>query len=152
MKFTRIAAVFVVAALATGLVACGDEKADDQTRDEVVDQANAICDKFDKRLSTIDEPSNPRDTEQAAAYFDEAAPAIEAAYIEFKALDPNEETERDWNAFLRNARELKDVTAQIANKAIKGDRSYINDLNEVESVSNDSEEAARRLGATTCAS
>jgi hypothetical protein len=142
----------MVAALALGLVACGDEKQDDQTKDELVQAANRICHKFDRRLETIEEPRNARNTEQAATYFDQAAPAIEAAYLEFKALDPNDETERDWNAFLARARELRQVTRRVADKAVKGDRSYINDLREVESVSDDSEQIARRLGATTCAS
>lgn len=150
MKSIRIAGALIVALLALGVAACGDEEQDDQTRDELVEAANRTCDKFEKRLDEIEEPRNFRSTEQARTYWDEAAPVFESHYIELKALDPNDELEDEWRAFLSRQRELKDVTARIANKAIKGDRSFINDQNEAVRINDDSNGIARRLGARGC--
>jgi hypothetical protein len=147
----RMAGVFVVAGLAVGLVACGDEQADEQSRAELIEAANAICDKYDKRVDDIDEPTSLRKSEQAQAYFGELAPIFEAAEIDFRALDPNEDLEDEWTAFVRKTREGRDLTYRIANKATKRDRSYINDLDEYDRLDRESDELARNVGATGCA-
>lgn len=143
--------MLIVAALGLGVAACGDEEADDQTREELVQAANAICEKYDQRFGEIEQPRNPRNTEEALNYWDEVAPVIESRYIDFSALDANDDMERDWNAYLSRQRELRDVTARVAEKVVKRDRSYINDLNEVRSVARESRQTARSIGASTCA-
>jgi hypothetical protein len=151
MELTKIGMVLATAALALGLAACGDEEQDEQNNRELASAANQICDKFEKRFEDIDEPRNLRDTQDAAPYFDETAGVFEAAYIEFKALDPNDEKRRDWNAFLAKQREITDVSRRVADKTIKRDRSYINDLSELQSANREVNDLARRVGANGCA-
>jgi hypothetical protein len=146
----RMAGVLVVAVLAFGLVACGDEEQDEQNHRELVEAANAICDKYEKRAEEIEEPRNLRSSEQAAAFFGELAPLFEAAEIDFRALDPNDEDEDEWNAYVRKVREGRDIANRVANKSLKGDRSYINDLDELERLDRESDELARNVGANGC--
>lgn len=151
MKFTRIAAVFVVGALALGLAACGDEEADNQSKSEVTEAANTICTNFAKRIDAIDTPTDIRNTEQAATYWGEAAPVVEAKHSELKALDPDDDLVDEYNAYIRKIAELEKLTMTVADKTSEGDRSYINDLEEVDSVAKDAREMAGAIGASQCA-
>lgn len=150
MKLMRIAGVLVLAALALGLAACGDEEQDEQTSAELREAANKICDKYEKRIDEIEEPGNVRNSEQAEAYFGEVAGVVESAELDFSALDPNDELDEEWNAFVRTQREGKDLLTRVAEKATKRDRSYINDLSEIERIDRESDERARRVGASGC--
>jgi hypothetical protein len=154
VKLTKIVVVLALSALAVAATACGDEEQDTQSREELITTANAKCDQFEDDLQTIDRPRGTRGTRNASLlndYYGTLAGVYEARYVELKALDPGEDTENAWRPYIAKERERSDVANRIAEKLAKGDRSALNDAQELNRLDQEVSDEARAVGANVCA-
>src|SRR5262245_2431339 len=94
---------------------------------------NNIChkDKLAIEESGIPKVSEVRHIEVADDYYGTLAGFYETEYSDFAALDPPDDLEDEYNAFLQKDKELVNTTTAIAKKAHTGDKSFINDVDDV---------------------
>lgn len=139
----------VTAVLGLGLTACGG--GGELSKKDLAKKANAICVKADNQGKAIATPANIQDAAQAAKYFDKAAPIVDKATKDLKALKPAKAVKADWNDFLAKQERANDLLAKVRRKADAKDASGLQDLQNFSGLATDRAAAAKRVGATGCA-
>jgi hypothetical protein len=132
------------------LVACGGGDGGDRlSRQELVAEANAICERFDTRIAGLEAPQSQEEVEQLAA---EAVTIFEEAIDGIRELEPPEELEERYDEWVRLSEEQLERARSLRDAAAEGD---VQEVQRLLAETNPSEaradELATELGLTTCA-
>jgi hypothetical protein len=129
------------------LASCGGD-GDGLSREEFVAEADAICAEYDQRVQEIEQPQGLDDVER---YADEAQPVIEEGMTELRELEPPEELQDDWNAFISSSEESLDFLDELREAGAAGDPERIQEIaQEVSAVNDEANGIARELGLEDC--
>lgn len=141
-----------IAALALGVVACGGGGGDELSKEELATRANEICRDFDERLAAIPQPAGAPDEQAAAAFYDQTKPVVRELLERIERLEPADAVAKDWRTFVDSQREgarlLDDLVAQVGRRDDVAQATAAR----VRSAIVTGSAAARRIGATSCAS
>lgn len=102
---TRVAVPIVLAAMALGAAACGEDKTEKLPRAEFVSKATAVCADSRSKANAIPDPSGGRtDAEQfdrLAEYLGKATPIIQDGYERLRDLEPEDDAlAKKWDGYL----------------------------------------------------
>ncbi len=116
-------------------------------------KANGICATAKAKAQAVPAPaslaSNPA---AAAAYFDRIFPITDRETRAIQALRPDPAAARDWRAFVGAQVAADQLLLRLRRKADARDRSGLADLQQVQPAGQRVARAARKIGATVCAS
>ncbi len=120
------------------------------TKAEYIEQADAICARFDSQLDAL---AQPETLDDLAAMATEAKPIAEAGVAELRALDPPAELEEQVDAWLVLNEQNIEAIDQLREAAESGDETKVQ---QVAATATDNEQkadaAAAEIGLTDCAS
>jgi hypothetical protein len=120
------------------------------TKAEYIEQADAICARFDSELDAL---AQPQTLDDLAAMATEAKPIAEAGVDELRALNPPEELEEQVDAWLVLNEKNIEAIDQLREAAESGDETKVQ---QVAATATDNEQkadaAAADIGLTDCAS
>jgi hypothetical protein len=140
---------------AIGLVAfgagCGgdDNGGGRLSQDEFQTQANAICKEFEAKVEALPEPQNAA---ELADYADQAKEIFAEGLGRLRDLQPPEDAQADYDAFLDNGEKAAGRLDELVEAARTGDEAALNRV--VEQADKEDAEAdrmAQRVGLTDCA-
>jgi hypothetical protein len=140
--------LFVVAGCMSG--GGSSSSSDDRlTKAEYIEQADAICARFDEELDALAEPETLDDL---AAMATEAKPIAESGVAELRALNPPEELDEQVGAWLA----LNDANVaaidELREAAETGDESAVQQVAADAAANEDkADAAASEIGLTDCA-
>lgn len=139
--------VGLVAGLAAG---CGGGGGGDRlSTEEFQHRANAICDKYDEKISALGSPSSPEDI---PAFVEKGIPLIEQGLAELRSLNPPEEFEADYDRMLDETEKAIPAARKLADAAEKQDAAAVEEaLQEGQRADAASDEVAKKLGLDRCA-
>jgi hypothetical protein len=136
---------------AMGLAAAGCGGGGDQlTREELVEEADATCAEFDRRVEDVREPESLEDIE---GYLQEIRPIVEEGTDELAALEPPEELADEYDEWIEATRSGVDRFDEVEEAAASGDEQRIQEV--LQSLGEGGEEAdrlAQELGFQECGS
>ncbi len=148
----------LVAALActATLAACGgDDDAPTTSATlgdaELVAQADAICKRFEAQAKAVPDPRDVADATEAARYFGAVAPLARRQQTALEALDPAASLQAPYDAFLAASRRGTELLETLARKAAARDASGMQQLGQLEPLSQAIDAAADRVGLRSCA-
>ncbi len=148
----RISLVFAfVAALLVAGCGGGDARL---SRSEFVQQANAICIKYEQKVTRAMAGVNPGDQSQLAAAIDKALPVIRAGNDELRALAPPRELQQRFDRWMKIAADEVAAATQLRD-ALKTNNSKAaqSAFGKLRASDADQDELARNgLGLSRCAS
>jgi hypothetical protein len=104
----------VVALLVLPLAACGGGL----SRAELVKKGDAICKRVNDQVAKQQEPTNAADL---AALAKKTVKLSDPAIDDMEALEPPDELEKTFKAFVASLKQQRDLTKQIGDAAGKGD-------------------------------
>ena len=108
-----------VALLLLLLAGCGG---DGLSKQELVAEGDKICSRINKQIAKEPDPKSAADLERLAERTVELSdPAIK----DMEALEPPDELEKDFAAFVKSLKEQRDLTKQIGEAAGAGDNEKI---------------------------
>jgi hypothetical protein len=110
-----------VAALLIPLAACGGGL----SKAELVKQGDAICKRVNEKVAKQQEPTNAADL---AALAKQTVKISDPAIDDMEALEPPDELEKDFDAFVASLKQQRDLTMQIGDAAAKGDTVKIQQI------------------------
>jgi hypothetical protein len=103
------------------LAACGGGLSED----ELVSEGDAICKRVNEQIAKEPEPVNADDLQALAKKTVEISdPAID----DMEKLEPPDELEKDFDAFVASLKEQRDLTKQIGDAAGSGDTAKLEQL------------------------
>ena len=152
MRTLLLAGICLLAAgcMSGGGSSDGASGGDRLTKAEYIEQADAICARFDKELDALPNPAN---LEGLAAMATEAKPIAEAGVDELRALNPPEELDEQVDAWLVLNEKNIEAIDQLREAAESGDETKVQ---QVAATATDNEQkadaAAAEIGLTDCAS
>lgn len=145
----RLIASLAVALVAT-TAACGGGGDDRLSQEEFKEQANAICDKYDRRIQALETPSSP---EEVSGFVDQVIPLLQKGISELRALNPPAEAEDDYDRMLDETAKAVPAARQLADAATENDAAAVQEaLAAARKADQASDEIATKLGLTGCAS
>jgi hypothetical protein len=148
-----LAATFAISVLALGLAACGGGGEDDKlSKTEIGKQANAICQEFDKKIAAVPQPTGARNPGTAAAYADQTRPIVRQAIAKLDELEPEESIEKDWTIFIGTQKEAANLLDDLVEQIKERDAGAQDTLGKINAAAESGNVAAKRLGASSCAS
>ncbi len=139
-------------ALATGLGACGGAGSA-LSRADLGKQANKICADGQRQQAAVGSaPSDFRTNPAAAtAFLDKYVPIIDGVAMKLNALKPAADVKRDWDAFATKFAQATKFVDSARTKARNKDASGINDIKQAAALGTATNDAATKVGASTCA-
>jgi hypothetical protein len=141
----------VVAATTVALgAACGGGGGDGDrlTREELIQQGDAICSEFESRVDEIDEPEGPDDVER---YIGEARPIVEEGADALDELQPPEELEDDYDEWIRLSREGVAAFDDLEAAAADGDEQRIQEITQdLQDEEAEADRIAQSIGFEQC--
>ena len=138
----RVALATVALIILTG---CGGE----DPHASYVDQANAICKRYEGRIAALGRPTSIRELE---LFLERAEPLIRRQLRELRALDPAEEDRAEARALVENMELALEHLPKARAAARRGDRAAARAAIERFSTrAEDARAAAGELGARECA-
>jgi hypothetical protein len=120
-----LASVVAATTVALGAACGGGGDGDRLTREELIQQGDAICSEFESRVDEIDEPEGPDDVER---YIGEARPIVEEGADALDELQPPEELEDDYDEWIRLSREGVAAFDDLEAAAADGDEQRIQEI------------------------
>ena len=111
----------VAALLVLPLAACGGGL----SKAELVKQGDAICKRVNDQVAKQQEPTNAADL---AALAKKTVKISDPAIEDMDALEPPDELEKDFDAFVASLKQQRDLTKQIGDAAAKGDTVKIQQI------------------------
>jgi hypothetical protein len=131
-------------------VGCGGGDGSDRlSTDEFRQQANAICERFDAKISAIGSPSSPDDIPE---FVEKGIPLIQQGLAELRALNPPEEFEEDYDRMLDVTAQAIPAARDLADAAAKQDAEAVQAaLQAGETADEESDQIATKLGLDRCA-
>ena len=134
------------AALAAG---CGGGGGDGLSQEEFRQQADAICEKYDKKIQALGSPQSPADI---PAYVQKGIPLLRQGIAELRALKPPADVEDDYNRMLNETAKAIPAAEKLADAAEKNDAAAVQDaIKEGQQADEASDELATKLGLGRCA-
>lgn len=134
------------AALAAG---CGGGGGDGLSQEEFRQQADAICEKYDKKIQALGSPQSPADI---PAYVQKGIPLLRQGIAELRALNPPADVEDDYNRMLNETAKAIPAAEKLADAAEKGDTAAVQDaIREGQQADEASDELATKLKLDRCA-
>jgi hypothetical protein len=134
------------AALAGG---CGGGGGGGLSQEEFQQQANAICEKYDKKIQALGSPQSPADI---PAYVQKGIPLLRKGIAELRALNPPPDFEDDYNRMLNETAKAIPAAEKLADAAEKGDAAAVQDaIKEGQRSDDASDELATKLKLDRCA-
>ena len=134
------------AALAAG---CGGGGGDGLSQEEFRQQADAICEKYDKKIQALGSPQSPADI---PAYVQKGIPLLRQGIAELRALKPPADVEDDYNRMLNETAKAIPAAEKLADAAEKGDTAAVQEaIREGQQADQASDELATKLGLGRCA-
>lgn len=134
------------AALAAG---CGGGGGDGLSQEEFRQQADAICEKYDKKIQALGSPQSPADI---PAYVQKGIPLLRQGIAELRALNPPADVEDDYNRMLNETAKAIPAAEKLADAAEKNDAAAVQDaIKEGQQADEASDELATKLGLGRCA-
>jgi sugar-specific transcriptional regulator TrmB len=145
----RIALLAVGALLAAG---CGGSSR--LSRSEFVQRANAVCTKYEQKVTRAMAGINPGDQTQLAGAIDKALPVIREGNDELRALKPPEDLQQRFDRWLRIADDEVAAATQLRDGLKKDDTKAVRSAFQKLRVSDAAQDtvARKELGLTRCAS
>jgi hypothetical protein len=151
----RTTAVLAAAAFAVG--GCGgddDGGGGGLSKADLDRQSGEICEDSQRQINEVPEPQNIEDAAQASAYFEDVIAIADDAYAKLDALEPEEDLQANYDAYLAQFKKSRDFLAGIQEKAEAQDPSGLQELQaelEAGTLEKASQDAARKAGLTRCA-
>lgn len=134
--------------LVLALAACGGGGDDRLSTDELREQADAICAEYERQLDDLEEPDN---FEELVAYAEDASAALEDGLADLRELEPPEELEENYDAWLATGDDAVDRIEELRAAAEDEDQAAIETLFESADESDEeSDQLARDLGLEEC--
>jgi len=129
--------------------ACGGEGGDRLSQEEFQQQANAICEKYDKKIQALGSPASPADI---PAFVQKGVPLLRQGIAELRALNPPADVEDDYNRMLDETAKAIPAAEKLADAAEKNDAAAVqNAIKEGQQADSASDELATKLGLDGCA-
>ena len=134
------------ACLAAG---CGGGGGGRLSQEEFQQQANAICEKYDKKIQALGSPQSPADI---PAYVQKGVPLLRQGIAELRALNPPADVEDDYNRMLDETANAIPAAEKLADAAEKNDAAAVQDaIKEGQQADDVSDELATKLKLDRCA-
>jgi hypothetical protein len=130
-------AVVVASALLLVAAACGGDD-DRLSREELIEQGDAICADYEARIDAVGEPTNADDIER---YVDEVKPIVEEGTNELDNLTPPEDLEDEYDEWIALTRTGVGSLDELKAAAAEGDEQWIQEI--VQGLDDDEAEADR---------
>jgi hypothetical protein len=130
-------AVVVASALLLVAAACGGDD-DRLSREELIEQGDAICADYEARIDAVGEPTNADDIER---YVDEVKPIVEEGTNELDNLAPPEDLEDEYDEWIALTRTGVGSLDELKAAAAEGDEQRIQEI--VQGLDDDEAEADR---------
>jgi hypothetical protein len=147
--FAPVRLVLAALVLLLAATACGGDSEDRLSPEAFRQEANAICDEYEGRISELGAPSSP---EEVPNYVDQVVPLIDDALAELRALNPPEELEDDYNVMLDQTAQGLAAARDLGEAAADQDAGAVQDaLEEGQRAEEESDRIATRLGLDSCA-
>lgn len=146
------AALSLALAAALLVAGCGGDAR--LSRAKFVQRANAICDKYEQKVTRAMAGINPGDQSQLARAIDKALPVIREGNEELRALRPPRELQQRFDRWLRIADDEVAAAGQLRDALKKNEpRAVQSAFQKLRSSDADQDEVARKgLGLSRCAS
>lgn len=137
----------LVGALAVAAGGCSGG-GDRLTREELIEEADSTCAEYDQRIEEVEEPQSLGDVEE---YLEEIRPIVEEGTEQLAELDPPEELQDEYDAWIDATRANVDRFDELEEAVSSGDEQQIQEA--LEDAGTGGEEAARladELGFEEC--
>jgi hypothetical protein len=135
-----------LACLAPG---CGGGGGDRLSQEEFQQQADAICEKYDKKIQALGSPQSPADI---PAYVQKGIPLLRQGIAELRALKPPADVEDDYNRMLDETAKAIPAAEKLAGAAEKNDAAAVQDaMKEGQQADEASDALATKLELDGCA-
>jgi hypothetical protein len=136
----------VSACLATG---CGGGGEDRLSQEEFRQQANAICEKYDKEIQDLGSPQSPAEIPD---FVEKGIPLIRQGIAELRALKPPADVEDDYNRMLDETAKAIPAAQKLADAAKKNDAAAVQEaINAGQQADDASDQLATKLELDRCA-
>jgi len=128
---------------------CGGEGGDRLSQEEFQQQANAICEKYDKKIQALGSPQSPADI---PAFVEKGIPLLRQGIAELRALKPPADVEEDYNRMLDETAKAIPAAEKLADAAEKSDAAAVQEaIQEGQQADDASDELAAKLKLDGCA-
>jgi hypothetical protein len=143
----RAAPAFLAAAFA--LAGCGGGGGGDRlSQAEFVRQADALCKEYEAKLDALPTPQSPADI---AGFADKAIPIAEEGRDKLGDLNPPENQQDTYDAWLEQGDRSIDIVERLRDAAEDGDQAELQQIaQEAETIDNESTRLANELGLEDC--
>ena len=134
----------VAVLLVLPLAACGGGL----SQAELVKQGDVICKRVNDKVAKQQEPTTAADL---AALAKQTVKISDPAIDDMEALEPPDELEKDFDAFVASLKKQRDLTKQIGDAAGKGDTVKIQQIaNEAQQAQAEYQKLADKIGFKEC--
>ena len=139
---------FLTGAMGLAAAGCGGG-GDRLTREELIEEADATCAEFDRRIEDVQEPESLEDIE---AYLQEIRPIVEEGTDELDALEPPEELADEYDDWIAATRTGVDRFDELEEAAASGDEQRIQEVFQDAGEVEEADRLAQELGFQECGS
>ena len=156
----RIALVVGIASLALAAASCGGDGGGDRlTKDELISQGDAICEKYRSKFEAVDfpnaDPTSPNTSDEVLDQFgdalDEVVPIFRDQIGELRDLNPPEDFEDQYNGAMDDLDGAVDSLDEAADAAHDADRDKLREaLQESDRRGEAADKVARDYGFKVC--
>ena len=130
------------------LAACGGDGGEQLSKDEWLEQADAICAQADEDVEALTEPTK---LDEIPEFTDTASEISRDALSNLRALQPPEEDQATVDEMLDLVEQQIEIGEQIGEAAADGDQEEVQRLAaEAEPLENEANEKARQYGLDDC--
>jgi hypothetical protein len=138
--------IAVIGALAAG---CGGGSDGRLSKQEFLQQANAICKRYDAKVAALGSPSSPADIPR---FVEKGIPVIQQGIAELRALRPPADLESDYNRMLDETEKAIPAARRLADAAENRDAAAVQKaIEEGNAADEASDRIATKLGLSKCA-
>jgi hypothetical protein len=144
--------IVVLAVAALFVAGCGGSSR--LSRSEFVQRANAVCTKYEQKVTRAMAGINPGDQTQLAGAIDKALPVIREGNDELRALEPPEDLQQRFDRWLRIADDEVAAATQLRDGLKRDDAKEVQRAFQKLQASDAAQDTVARkgLGLTRCAS
>jgi hypothetical protein len=144
--------IVVLAVAALFVAGCGGSSR--LSRSEFVQRANAVCTKYEQKVTRAMAGINPGDQTQLAGAIDKALPVIREGNDELRALEPPEDLQQRFDRWLRIADDEVAAATQLRDGLKRDDAKAVQRAFQKLQASDAAQDTVARkgLGLTRCAS
>jgi hypothetical protein len=128
---------------------CGGGGGGRLSQEEFQQQANTICEKYDKKIQALGSPESAADI---PAYVQKGIPLLRQGIAELRALNPPADLEDDYNRMLDETAKAIPAAEKLANAAEKNDAAAVQEaIKEGQHADQASDDLATKLKLDRCA-